>query len=157
MGDEEAMPCRACGGGLEEVEVEGRLFWMCRGCGSTLVEQRDLIPVLTSAARAIADAVSFDEHIDPVPPAPAPACPDCDRKMEAFGYMGTHLAFPARCAPCSLVWMGPEVMGVMTLLFARTNLRHDTRVADMQAQLAEMDRRMTAVVMNRVRESWMMR
>lgn len=154
--EEEALPCRACNGTLEEIEVDGRLLWMCRGCGSALAEQKDLVQILTSTAREIAGHVSFDQEILPLAATPAPACPDCDGPMESFGYMGTNLVYPARCNACGIVWMGPEVLGQMTLLFARTNLRTDAHIASIQAELVEMDRRMSAVVMNRVRERWMM-
>jgi Zn-finger nucleic acid-binding protein len=156
MSEEEALPCRGCDGSLEEVEVDGRQLWMCRSCGGALAEQRDLVPILTAAAREIADSISFDHEIEPLEPPKAPLCPDCDGPMQAFGYMGTHLVHPARCPKCAVVWMGPEVMGAMTVLFARTNLRQDAQIAQMQADIEERERRTTAVVINRVRERWMM-
>ena len=155
MSEEGQLPCRLCTGELEEVVVEKRSIWVCGGCGSALVERADLVPILDAAAHAIASEVSFDSEITPVPQPGALPCPDCDEMMDSFGYMETNLVYPWRCSHCSLVYMSSEVMGSMTLLFARTNLRHDTFVAHMQSELAEQNRRMTVVVMARVYEGWM--
>ncbi len=165
--EEHAMPCRACDGTLNEVSIpaapgstrtgeKDSPAWMCGSCGSTLVETRDLIPVLSSASAAVVGAVDLDAPIDAVPAQPAPACPDCDRDMTQFGYMGTNLAFPSRCSACNLIWMPGEVLGAMTLLFARTNLRHEHQLDTSAAQADEMSRRMSAVVMGRVRTSWLL-
>jgi len=156
LSEEEQLPCRLCNGTLEEVVVAKRSIWMCRGCGSALVERTDLIPVLEVAAREIASQVSYDTEIIPIPQPGTVPCPDCDKMMDSFGYMETNLVYPWRCYSCALVYMGADVMGTMTLLFARTNFRHDAFVSHMQEELASMDRRMSAVLMNRIREGWMM-
>ena len=125
---------------------------VCDTCEGVLVPQRCLIPFLESVTKEMLQDMGYDEPIQSVrDKACGACCPGCGEVMEAFGYMGTHLASCNRCSGCSQLWIDPEQLAVVAILYARTQVRRQARQAHQDAERESLNRRVNLMLRTRMR------
>jgi len=151
MKPEEPTICPRCQrplvrGALSAVELS-----ICSGCEGVLVEQRSLIALMEAMSAEVARDIDPYQPLEALPDDGARAsCPRCGGALTRFGYLGTSLVYPSRCGGCQVIWADPGELGVMALLYART----ERRVSDGRAQEAQwqeaLDKRVHAILKQRV-------
>ncbi len=144
------MNCPVCETNLEAGKLGEAEVSMCPECMGTLVVQRELVRLLTELSKDLATQIDFDHKIEPLADSGAScACPTCSKPMARFGYMETNLAYAARCASCWQIWAAPDELGVMAVIYARTNFRREERAAAHDAQMEGLDRRVNLMLRSR--------
>ena len=144
--------CPACSIALEPGRFGGAEVLMCPECMGTLVAQRFLVPLLSDLAKGMASSIAFDHPIDPLPDSRVETtCPNCQKGMERFGYMGTQLVQAARCADCWVVWGTCDEISVMSVLWARTNFRSEHLQSERDEAQESLNRRVAALLRARAR------
>ena len=107
-----------------------------------LVAQKFMIPMLQQITEPLVGQIDFDHPIEGVDaPAGERPCPGCDQPMETFGYMETNLAKAHRCTTCRAVWMDPEALTVVAVLYARTQVRRQAHADKQNEQEEALNRR----------------
>jgi Zn-finger nucleic acid-binding protein len=139
------MICPRCDAPLDATELHDVAVATCAECAGTLVAVSRMIPLLSAMAAPLLGVISPDEPLEPAPPDDRPtACPHCQRAMTPFRYIETRIVSADRCDACRVVWMDPHELGVMALLYARTDrrlrdnaeMREAVQLAAMRADLA---------------------
>jgi hypothetical protein len=77
------------------------------------------------------------------------ACSTCGREMARDDYCGTGLALFDRCEPCQLLWIDADVLGTMTLMWARMEARHTRDQAATRQLLDDADDLVTRTLVAR--------
>jgi Zn-finger nucleic acid-binding protein len=122
------MKCPRCDGRLEARTLEGVEVEVCDTCTGTLVPIPRLVPLLDKLSGPMMHVIDMDEPIEPAPDAGETVrCPRCRKAMEPFGYLGTRTVTVDRCSDDMVIWVDPDELGVMSILYARTNKRTGER------------------------------
>ncbi|MFT4627084.1 MAG: Zn-finger nucleic acid-binding protein [Myxococcota bacterium] len=144
------MQCPRCDHTLDAGQYEGVDVHRCAGCGGVLASQHRLIPLMTELTRSLAKHVDLDQPIPRIPDLPGEVhCPKCRKKMANFGYMGMNSIMIDRCPEDWLVWIDPDELGAMAVLFARTEKRTNARHSFYEEELAGMNRRVDRLLVQR--------
>lgn len=118
------LPCPRCDGVLHEKPMDGATVLVCDDCTGALVAQSDLVPVLTALAPPTMLVMDPDEPLEPMPdPGVHLPCPHCQREMEPFAYMDEPGVIADRCPTDQVIWADAGELGVMSVIYARTNKR----------------------------------
>lgn len=129
--------CPRCCKPLVPGTYEGVDVDLCQSCGGMIVSRRRMIPLMEKLCTALIESVDPDREIEPTPAGPAGIpCPACGRPMAQNPYMGSQLVKVDGCDGCDALWLDPAALGVMTLLWARTERRMSTRRAELERQEA---------------------
>lgn len=129
---------------------------MCPGCEGVLVPQHRMVPLVSAAAKAVADTVDPEVEIAPMLDAGGGlACPVCAAEMVNFGYLGMHLVHLDRCGPCAMLWLDPDELTTLAVLRLQTDARVGVRARQRRAQIEGMSRRFDKIMKARIRERMM--
>lgn len=122
------MKCPTCDVTFEKGKLYGVPIRQCPSCGGLLIVQRFLLNVLDPLSLEIANQVSVDQRIAPLPDKEEQRdCPSCEEKMEAYGYLGTKTVIIDSCTSCKHLFLDKLELGVMATLYAKTNKRAEIR------------------------------
>ena len=135
----EAM-CPACGQALTTADLKGVSVRLCPQCRGTLIAQIDMIRTLEAMSAEMLKGFDPDERLDPVPnQRGALACPACRATMAKDNYCAAGVVFFDRCEACRLLWLGPDELGTMTLMWARMERRLERAHKATEEMLDDMD------------------
>lgn len=91
-----------------------------------------------------------DKRLDPViAKGRSPRCPRCHETMTNDDYCGAGLVHFDRCERCGLLWLDSGALGVMSIMWARMEIRLDRVEAESRTQLREVDSFVDAVLLTR--------
>lgn len=108
---------------------------LCPSCQGLLLRRARLIPLLEALTKELKGRVTASQDLSPAPSGtPAIDCPSCGKRMEQNGYMGTNLVEIDSCPFCWSLWLDCEELGLMALLYARTELRGEDREREAKAR-----------------------
>ena len=143
------MHCPRCDGTLHDKAMGAATVQVCAACTGTLVRQADLVPLLHELAGPTMQVIDPHESIDPIPdPGKHLPCPICGQVMDAFGYMGSDVVIVDRCGHDAVIWADAGELGVMSVLYARSNDRlmaaYDEEQAQRDAKKAELELELTS-------------
>ncbi|HLK93576.1 MAG TPA: hypothetical protein VKZ18_27035 [Polyangia bacterium] len=126
--------CPRCGKALGERQLGSVRLEACEGCQALLVKQSALMPALEALSANVLASFDPDTPLEALPDRSGqPSCPACNRAMEKADYCGAKLVYFDRCNRCSLLWIGTEELGGMSLMWARM----EKRIARTRAQTDE--------------------
>ncbi|MGE3805958.1 MAG: zf-TFIIB domain-containing protein [Gemmataceae bacterium] len=115
------LSCPRCSGELRRGHFDSLDVHLCVGCKGVLARQRDLSRLLESVARDTAANDQPGAVIEAIPDKGAGVvCPLCSGAMENYGYMESKLVKIDGCMRCGVVWIDTDELGVMSLLYARS-------------------------------------
>lgn len=136
------MNCPRCRQPLGPIQHRGVQLDGCKTCQGTLVPIPSLTPLLEATSVDLLANFDPDATLDPVAArADALGCPKCARAMEVADYCSARLVSFDRCNRCNLLWVGPEALGTMTLMWARM----EKRAAQLKAARDELDAQLSAL------------
>jgi Zn-finger nucleic acid-binding protein len=142
-GSGEVSGCPRCGQTLERRQLQAVGLEECGACKALLVKQSALMPALEALSAAVLESFDPDAKLLALPDrAGSTACPGCSGAMEKADYCGAKLVFFDRCNRCTLLWIGSEELGAMSLMWARM----EKRIARTRAQTEENLSGMNALV-----------
>lgn len=148
------MNCPVCDKPLHAGDFGEAPVHMCPECMGVVVGQGKLIPLMDELSKDLVKSIDFDHPIEKAEQSLAfVCCPRCFGNMEAFGYMETNLVKAFRCSKDWLVFADTEALGVMSVLYARTKLRRETREAAQLAEFESLNNRVALMIKNRVRSN----
>ena len=137
-----ALICPCGSGRLLKKKLPGASVAWCDECEGIVVAQEKLVPFMEDLARNLIPQMELDEPISPVQvDVRHLMCPACRQPMERFGYMGTRMVRPSRCAGCGIVRIGGAELPVMVVLFARTKLSRQRREEESDAASESQNRK----------------
>ena len=132
--------CPRCKQALQSREVGGIALEGCPTCGGLLISLTKLNGLLEATSVELLKSFDPDTELKPLPnETGATACPSCGRTMESADYCGAKLVYFDRCNRCSLLWLGSEGLGAMTLMWARMEARGARTKAQHAEELSVMD------------------
>lgn len=135
------LTCPRCDGSLHDKIMSEATVQVCDACSGTLLQQADLVPVLTTLAPPTMLVMDPDEPIEPIPdPGVHLDCPRCRQPMEAFAYMDQPGVIADRCPRDHLIWADAGELGVMSVIYARTNPDLMAQHAKQKAERAYADK-----------------
>ena len=70
-------------------------------------------------------------------------------RLKNDDYCGTGLALFDRCEPCQLLWIDADVLGTMTLMWARMEARYNRSHAENEAALRDAQMLVDCVMLGR--------
>ena len=136
------MNCPRCQQPLGPIQHRGVQLEGCKTCQGTLVPLASLTPLLDATSLDLLASFDPDTALDPVPvTADELGCPKCARTMEVADYCAARLVSFDRCNRCNLLWVGPEELGTMTLMWARM----EKRAAQLKAASDQLDAELSAL------------
>jgi Zn-finger nucleic acid-binding protein len=148
--------CTRCGKALGGREISGVGLAACDACNTLLVKQSALMPALEALSAPILESFDADAPLEALPDRTGAApCPGCSRAMEKTDYCGAKLVYFDRCGRCSLMWIGSEELGAMSLMWARMEKRIARTRAQTDENLSGMAGRVNALHLRRVVETSM--
>jgi len=127
----------------------------CAGCDGLMVQLKHTVQLVQALGRQLDEQPAIDEHIEPVPHDGVTLHCPAGHAMTASGYMGARIAIIDRCERCKVLFIdGPEVEPLVRQ-YLRTKARGDDRRAHLDQQLAELDKRVTQMLMTRASNNMM--
>jgi Zn-finger nucleic acid-binding protein len=133
--------CPRCQKPLTPREIGGIGLEGCAACGGLLVSLTKLNGLLEATSVELLKSFDPDTEIKPLAAETGGvACPRCSRAMESADYCNAKLVAFDRCNRCSLLWLGSEGLGAMTLMWARMEARGARTKAQIADDLSTMDR-----------------
>jgi Zn-finger nucleic acid-binding protein len=130
--------CPRCNGPLGAAELGGVGVLSCPKCHGTLLAQPLLAQVLEGLSVELLKTFDPDTTGRPlVDHGPRVTCPRCGRTMAHDDYCDANLVFFDRCEPCGLIWVDPDELGTMTLMWARMERRQQRDHEQSERLLAE--------------------
>ena len=149
MGGAEAL-CPVCGQGLQTAALSGVGVRVCGQCKGTLLAQIDMIRMLDAMAVHLLKDFDPDTKLEAVAKSDRTvACPACSRTMARDDYCGAGLAHFDRCEPCHLLWLSADVLGTMTLMWARMERRLERTHKTTEEALDQVDSLVRSVLVGR--------
>ena len=122
------MICPRCNNDLKPGTYQGVSLYKCSKCNGCLIQQKNLIPLLDQLGLELGKTMNLDIKIGTIPDNDIKInCPECGKAMNHYGYMGANNVFIDSCSECWLIWLDPLEIGVMALLYKRTNNRDEYR------------------------------
>ena len=116
--------CPGCGDGLAAATVDKTEVVVCGKCSHVSVSQRGLAGLLEAASVRVLQEVDLEHRMAPLARlGQRTGCPSCRRPMAVDDYCGAGVVEFDRCERCELLWVGPEQLGAMSMLWARMNKR----------------------------------
>jgi Zn-finger nucleic acid-binding protein len=132
--------CPRCQQSLGPIQHRGVRLDGCKGCRGTLVPIPSLTPLLEATSVDLLASFDPDTALEAVAVSGDDiGCPKCGRAMELADYCGARLVSFDRCNRCSVLWVGPEELGTMTLMWARMEKRAARLKAASDEFAAELD------------------
>jgi Zn-finger nucleic acid-binding protein len=123
--------CPRCGAALSRSELRSVGIDVCTQCKGMLVSQGVLVRLLDAMSVDLLTVFNPDNPIKPIKDAGGVvSCPKCRKPMQNDNYCGAGVVFFDRCEACGLLWLDPEELGAMTLMWAKMESRraHDQSV-----------------------------
>jgi len=143
------MECPRCQQPLRARAVDTVPVRHCAACDGLLVEIRHTLPLVQALGRQLDDVPDEDAQNDPVPHDGLTLyCPE-GHGMTSSGYMGARIAIVDRCERCQVLFIdGPEVEPLVRQ-YLRTRTRTAKRREHREEQLAELEKRVTRMLLMR--------
>ena len=140
-------------GRYREVDIH-----LCPECHGVLIRQRLLQRLLKAMSRDLVKTIDPDHPLKPLPDKGAGIlCPVCGGAMCNYGYMGTNLVKIDSCPECAALWLDTKELGVMSLIYARTERRKARLEQAYAARKEESDRELDAMIAAKMSESYLSR
>ena len=118
--------CPRCQQELVAGEFQSVELDMCAGCYGIVLEQNRLSGLLDVMANDLKDSLDLDAALEAVPNQGGEiACPRCHAQMEHYGYLGSNWVMIDSCKTCHVLWLDTDELGMMSLLYARSQMRSE--------------------------------
>jgi Zn-finger nucleic acid-binding protein len=123
--------CPRCAEPLAPRDLQGVTLQSCIKCAGNLVASRELTRVLESMSAHLLKSFDPDVEIQARKnTARAIDCPACAGAMSRDDYCAAGVVSFDRCDACDQLWLDPDELGTMALMWARM----DSRIARQKAR-----------------------
>lgn len=96
----------------------------CTSCDGVLLPRRSLQPLLTRIAEESLQTPDLGDSqplsLDDSAKSPVGRCPQCNERMECFGYLESSDLVIDSCATCDLIWTDCDELALMAEKHARS-------------------------------------
>jgi Zn-finger nucleic acid-binding protein len=117
--------CQRCREPLEVVDLSGVSVHACAKCHGTRLGRAELPRVLEAMSAELLKTFDPDTKLEAAGALEDRlACSTCGAQMSRDDYCGAGLAHFDRCEACAVLWIDADVLGTMSLMWARMEARH---------------------------------
>ncbi|MBN1794303.1 MAG: zf-TFIIB domain-containing protein [Candidatus Omnitrophica bacterium] len=147
------LKCPRCAKTLQSGVYHTIEIYLCSGCKGMLIKQRNLLRMLQIFSKDLMQIIDPDYPIEPLSDiGKSLFCPSCNAEMENYGYMGTDFVKIDSCRNCKVLWLDAKELGVMGLLFARTEQRRRRSQERIEQFEHDLDKTSDATILSQAAE-----